>query len=288
MSHRKNKQNNSSNQSQSRPKPVKPQPVLDVAILTAGRLDLFSKCLDAVLAETQGIPSRIYICENGIHHDLRVAYDEVYKKLPEDAKVMKLHNNLGYPGGANRAIRAGTAKLVLFVTDDVILHPGSVNHLLLTMSDERIGICGMKLVFPSDSVDPSRPAGKVQHVGHAMNIKGEIIHPFMGWSADNPKTCVSRDVASVTGAIFMVRRAAFNHAGGFFEGYGVGYYEDADLCFTLRKLGYRVFIDAQAIATHYVNATMDALKVQAPMMQNYDQFRMRHQQGFYWSEWEML
>jgi GT2 family glycosyltransferase len=159
-----------------------------------------------------------------------------------------------------------------------------VDKLLRRMDDPKIALCGMKLVFPADSTDPARPAGRVQHVGHAVNIRGEIYHPFMGWTADNPKCCVSRPVVSVTGAVFMVRRNAWNQAHGFFEGYGKGYYEDVDLCLTLQKLGYGVFIDAEAIADHYTNATMNEQKDLPPIQNNYQILYQRHGQDFVWTE----
>ena len=82
---------------------------------------------------------------------------------------------MGYPGGANKAIYAGMSPLCLFVSDDIILHKGAVDTLIRRMDDPKIALCGLKLVFPTDSADPQLPAGKVQHVGHAMNIRGESL-----------------------------------------------------------------------------------------------------------------
>ena len=86
----------------------------------------------------------------------------------------------------------------------------------------------------------------------------------------------------------MVRRNAWNQAKGFFEGYGKGYFEDADLAFTLRKLGYRIYIDTNAVATHYVGTTMKEQKDLPPLDNNRMIFAMRHQGEFYWTESEIL
>ena len=73
----------------------------------------------------------------------------------------------------------------------------------------------------------------------------------------------------------MVRRHAFLKAGGFFEGYGVGYFEDVDLNLTLRSLGFKIWIDAQAVGTHYTNASFLKAQVNIPLEGNKSIFRSR-------------
>lgn len=73
----------------------------------------------------------------------------------------------------------------------------------------------------------------------------------------------------------MIRRDAFNKAGKFFEGYGLGTWEDADLSFSVRNLGYKVFIDVDAVAYHYVGATAEKLQMGFPLGLNSMIFRAR-------------
>jgi GT2 family glycosyltransferase len=39
--------------------------------------------------------------------------------------------------------------------------------------------------------------------------------------------------------------------------YGKGTYEDVDLCMKVRQLGNRIYIDTDAVAYHYVGATVE-------------------------------
>lgn len=66
----------------------------------------------------------------------------------------------------------------------------------------------------------------------------------------------------------MIRRELFRKAGGFFEGYGRGYFEDVDLCITLRQLGSHVYINTEATADHYTNASMLKINQPIPMNEN--------------------
>jgi len=265
------------------------KPILDIAILTAGRADLFSKCLDAVLLQYKP-EFRIHVCNNG-HPSSE--YEEVYKKLPYDSVIKRVNVDNGFGAGANIAIGSGSAPLVLFITDDVFIHEGAIMQLLSTMQDESIGLCGYKFLFPADSTDTSRPAGRVQHVGMAANIRGDMTHPLIGWTSENPKCNISRDVLAVTGASFMVRRNVFNQVRGFDPIYGKGYYEDMDLCmriqaFTNNGQRSRIYIDTKAVATHGVAQTFKNEKDPPPIQQNTSIFKTRWFQSLRWTEYEFF
>jgi GT2 family glycosyltransferase len=263
-----------------------PSTLLDICVLTSGCVDLFEKCIDNILTQHKVVSSRIYVLVNCPPADTVSKYEEICKKLPATANVKYLTGNmLGFPAAANKLMKQGVSPLQLFVSDDVILHPNCIETLIRRMDDPTIGLCGLKLLFPDNSTDPGRPAGKVQHVGHVMNIRGEIEHIFVGWDATNPKTCISRECFSVTGASFIVRRALFLQAHGFYEGYGRGTYEDVDLAISIRNLGKRVFIDTDATAYHYVGATAKLLNQGFPLQNNRGILQQRHLNEFIWDSW---
>ena len=256
---------------------------LDIAILTAGRVDLFEKCVEAVLTQYQ--PNYQIHAHNNGHPSQE--YEEVYKKLPEGSIIKRSNSMSGFSEGANKAINSGSAPLILFITDDVFIHEGAIETLLKTMEDKSIGQCGYKFMFPEDSTDPARPAGKVQHVGLASQINGNIIHPLIGWNPNHPKCNISRDVLAVTGASFIIRRDVFKKVGGFDSVYGRGYYEDVDLSFKVRASGFRVYVETQATATHGVGQTFKNLQEPINLQQNQDIFKMRWHNAISWSEFSM-
>jgi len=264
-------------------KKSKNRKLLDIALLTAGRLDLFTKCIDALLPELDE-EYQVHVCNNGTNSS---QYEEQYRRLPPNTMIRRLQQNQGYSGGANTAINSGNAPFVLFVSDDIFLHPGAITNLLDTMSDPTIHMAGLKLLFPEDSTEASRPAGKVQHIGMGSTIRGDMVHPLIGWSPDHPKCCVSRDVLAVTGAAFMVRREAFRKAGGFNPIFGKGYYEDMDLCFQIRQQGGRIYVNTEATATHGVGQTFRNDKNPPPIQQNQMLFRSKWGSTMIWTDWEM-
>lgn len=253
--------------------------LVDVALLTCGLVDqsVFENCINAIKEEMQSVECGFHVILNGLAKENIQPFTNMVNSI-SNAKIKHSSERVGFSAAANRVIRQGTSPLVLFITDDIILHKGTLEKLVRRMDDPEIGLCGLKLMFPKDSTDAVRPAGRVQHIGHAIDIQGKVTHPLISWSPENPKCNISREVQSVTGGVFMVRRNTFMRAGGFYEGYGVGYYEDVDLCFSVRfNAEKKVFIDTNCTADHVTNASFAKAGVYIPMQQN--EFLMRSRWG---------
>ena len=82
------------------------------------------------------------------------------------------------------------------------------------------GIVGAKLLFPNETV---------QHAGVVICQDGNPRHLYAGFPADHPAVNVSRRFQAVTAACMLVRREAFERAGGFDEAFR-NCLEDIDLC----------------------------------------------------------
>lgn len=241
-------------------RPVHQDALVDVVVTTAGRFDMLTKCLSRLDVETL-IPINIIVFDNGSPAEERIVNESLFT----GRNTKRLPNNIGFPAACNEAARMGKAPLILFLSDDVILDDDAISSLVGSMDDPTIGIVGTKLLFPEDSHAAGRPAGKVQHIGLAVDISGNIIHPLIGWNKDNPKTCVTRDVFAVTGGSLMIRRSLFSKAGGFDTVFGKGTYEDVNLCLTVRQMGSRIILDANAIGHHYVGATAEKRQEPFPL-----------------------
>jgi GT2 family glycosyltransferase len=184
----------------------------------------------------------------------------------------------------------GTSPLVFFLNSDVILDAGSMNYLVRAMDEPKVGVAGMKLVFPEHTDLPQdevqRPAGKIQHIGLATNIRAEVFHQFLGWSENHPKVNALHDMYAVTGAALMTRRWLFNSAGKFNEAYGRGTYEDVDFCLTVRKMGYNVVVVPEARGIHHTGATAVKYQISYPMNENRTIFLQRWQKELDWTEFK--
>ena len=269
--------------------------LIDIVITTGGRFDMLEKCLDALYREAQTTPFSLFILDNASNAEERIQNSHLFEYQPDrdeangirEFRTKRLTQSAGFPVSNNEAARMGRSPLILFLNDDVELHDGTLQTIVDTFNDQTIGIVGMKLVFSPDSVSPIRPAGKTQHVGVELNIRGEPCHPLVGWTPTHPKTRISRDVFAVTGASLAIRRSIFNKIGGFNVAYGEGTFEDIELCIMTRQLGHRVFVNVDATGYHYTGATQEKNKRGYPLKINQMQFQSRWASSglLFWNEW---
>ena len=229
--------------------------LIDIVIINGGRFDMLEKCLDALYKEAQTTPLSIFLMDNASPPEERIQNARLFEYQAEkdekagvrEFRTKRLQQSQGFPVTNNEMARIGHSPLILFLNDDVELHAGALEKIVRTFDTESIGVVGIKLLFPPSSTSPIRPAGKVQHIGMSLNIRGDASHPLVGWSPDNPKTCISRDVFAVTGACLTIRRQLFNKIGGFNPVYGIGTWEDVELCVMAREFGQRVFVNTDAL-----------------------------------------
>jgi GT2 family glycosyltransferase len=250
------------------------QSLVDIVIICGGRFDMLRKCLKALEEQVDAPPFQVFVVDNATENHERLHNKDIFE-MPIITESKRLTQEEGFPRANNGGAKMGNSPLILFLNDDVQLQPNALMEASRTMDNPDVGIVGIKLLFPLDSTSPTRPAGKVQHVGIAFNINGDPIHPLMAWSADHPKCCVTRDVQAVTGAFLMVRRNLFKQIGGFWEGYGPGTFEDIDLCLSVKYLGKKIVVNTNTFGYHYVGATVEKKQRAFPLQQNSLMFRAR-------------
>lgn len=259
--------------------------LVDIIIPVHQRFDLLGQCIEAFPDATDGTNYNVVIVDNGSPKETA---DEFYSQYP-DIKVIRNKENVGFPKSCNQGFDRSFSPFVFFLNSDVILKPKSIAYLIDEMrADPKVGVAGMKLIFPEQTDLPqnngNRPAGKLQHIGLATNIRAEFVHMFIGWSPDHPKVNAMRDVYAVTGAAMMTRRNIFAKAGKFNEIYGRGTYEDVDFCLTARELGYNIIVVPKAEGIHHTGATAVTYNLGYPLNENRMIFLQRWQNKLDWTE----
>jgi GT2 family glycosyltransferase len=264
-----------------------PKTLVSVIIVVHRRFDILAKCLESLPAAFDDIDYEVIIVDNNTPKEEK---DLVYPKLKQFPRyrIYEWNENRGFPKACNFAAGKAQSPLLFFLNSDVVMQPHSGAKTVALLDDPKVGIAGMKLLFPDDPAGlnvETRPAGKVQHVGIAVNIRGDLHHVLSGWSAEHPRVNRIREVHMVTGAALMIRQPLFAKAGGFLEGYGAGTFEDADLCLTVRGMGYNILIDTSTYAIHYTGATSEGYKIQFPINQNKFLFMQRWMGRLEFSDW---
>lgn len=273
---------------------TKEQYELDIVIPVYGRPDLLQKCLGSIEATKGDIKARLILVDDkGPNQDELKA---VYQSLNGTSRVSYNRENSGFARTVNAGVTLGSAPLILVLNTDIELQPGALQAMVSEFDNPAVGVVGPKLLFPPDSYDPTRPAGKVQHAGLAVNWRGNIVHAQIGWSADHPAVNERRKMQAVTGACLMTRRqvwqqviSAYRKAGdptggAFNEVYGKGTYEDVEYCFAVRSGGHHVIYQPAAVAYHHVGASAEGAGGY-PVSRNEMIFKARCGPLLAWDEW---
>jgi len=266
-----------------------PQTLVSIIIPVYRRFDILAKCLESLPAAFDEIDYEVIIIDNGSPEDEKLLIYPELKKRPH-YRIYEWTENRGFPKACNFGAKNASSPLIFFLNSDVIMSPHSGAKTVALLDDPQVGVAGMKLLFPKTVEDVKlnqqiRPSNMIQHIGVAVNIRGELHHVLSGWSADNPKVLKIRNVHMVTGAALMTRKPLFTKVGGFFEGYGMGCFEDCDYCLTVRKLGYNIVVDSSTYAIHYTGATSEGYQIQYPINQNKFLFMQRWMNQVSFSDW---
>jgi GT2 family glycosyltransferase len=128
-----------------------------------------------------------------------------------------------------------------------MVQSGWLSNLVDTIeSDSAIGAAGSMLIYPD---------GRLQEAGGIIWIDGSGWNYGRGESTEDRRFKFAREVDYCSGASLLVRKEIFECLGGFDERYAPAYYEDADLCFGVRSLGFKVVYQPMSRVVHYEGIT---------------------------------
>jgi GT2 family glycosyltransferase len=243
--------------------------MLGVVIVNFNAGNMLGDAVASVVAEV----GRVVVVDNASSDG---SAEEVARRWGGDARVtvVSRSRNGGFSVGCNDgarlmglvggAISRGESmpEAVLFLNPDAACLPGCVPALLTELrSDPRVGVVGGLLVDAEGRElggarrrTPSPWPAFVRATG-LWRLSRRWPRAFPDFHQTHaPLSSEPQDVDSVSGACLLVRREAFEQAGGFDERYFL-HCEDLDLCARIAKSGWRIRLRPDARAWHAVRGT---------------------------------
>lgn len=162
-------------------------------------------------------------------------------------KVLTNAENSGFIRSCNYGASQAKGQYLYFLNNDTRILENCLESLLkLIVNNPQVGAVGSKLIYANS---------KQQEAG------GIIWNSADGWnygrldSPDEPEYNYVRPVDYCSGASLLVPTDLFKQLGGFSQDFIPAYYEDTDLCFAIRELGYQVLYQPQSNVIHYEGIT---------------------------------
>jgi radical SAM protein with 4Fe4S-binding SPASM domain len=171
-------------------------------------------------------------------------------------RIVRNPQSLGVAGAYNRGVLEASpnAEYLLKADNDVLVEKGALRALVaLAETNPRAGILGGRIYYHAD---PER----IQFLG------GNLDSPWRGPALIRTPDDLTADPAGsdpryldvINSCLSLVRREVFERAGLYPESYGRYEYEDYDLAFRARKLGYGSLYCPAAVGHHAVSLTSTA------------------------------
>lgn len=161
----------------------------------------------------------------------------VKRKFPW-VKVLKMDKNYGFGGGCNKGIEIAKGGYFVIINNDVHVDKEWLIELIKAAeSDKEIDICGSKIVESGD-----RAGGE----GH-LSMFGV---PTYFSKHNELKQCFW-----VSDCSMLIKRGVVDDMGELYDPSYFMYFEEVDVCWRARLLGYKVFYVPSSIVYHLGSAT---------------------------------
>lgn len=189
--------------------------------------------------------ARVILADNG-STDGSIAW--VRKNLP-GVEVIAMARNRGFAGGYNEALAKVDAKYFVLLNSDVEVTEGWVAAMREHLEkNPDMAACQPKMLSHAERTT-------FEHAGAAGGFIDRNGYPFCRGrifeltEEDNGQYDDDRDVFWATGACLMIRSEAFRAAGGF-DATLFAHMEEIDLCWCLRRMGWRIGYTSAAKVYH--------------------------------------
>ena len=204
---------------------------IGVVIVTFNSGETIKKCLSSVLENSPG--TEIIVVDNN-SSDNTV---EIIKSFREKVMLIEAGDNLGFSKSNNLGASFAKSSFLVFLNPDTeILQKGSLEKLRdVLVENPGFGLIGPKLIYLNGNVQKSvrnLPAVSLAFKEYILGKKGS-------YGFYIPEGEGLNEVESLVGACMIIRKETFKKAGRFSEKYFL-YYEDLELCKSVRKLSLKV------------------------------------------------
>jgi N-acetylglucosaminyl-diphospho-decaprenol L-rhamnosyltransferase len=229
--------------------------LLSVIVLNYNGRRWLQPCLDALAAQRGAPRFEVIVVDNASTDGSAEAvrdYIQGRVAVEEKAAFEALHfvengANLGFAAGNNAGARTARGAMLAFLNNDTVVEPDWLARLSRALTAQpQFALATSRLVFLDDpSIVDSAGDGY-------LRAGGAFKHGYGGHAED---ALISREVFGACGGAFLTRRAVFEALGGFDERFFM-VYEDVDLSYRARLLGFRCWYAADAIVRHAGSATL--------------------------------
>jgi len=209
-----------------------------IIILTWNELAYTQRCIESIRKYTH-LPYELIVVDNGSTDGTRE-----WLRTQSDVRLICNPTNLGFAKGANQGIRAARGDNILLLNNDTVVTPGWLRRLLERLhSSPEVGMAGPLSNFVSG---PQQIPVPYQNLAEVDGF---------AWDWGKAHRGQSQPTDRLVGFCLVMKREVIEKVGLLDERFGIGCFEDDDLCRRAMQAGYRLLICQDAFVHHFGGRT---------------------------------
>lgn len=200
----------------------------------------------------------ICVIDNGSRDDSA----RMVKEFFPDVRLISNRENIGYAKAANHGIRSSNGKYIIISNADIHILDNALEELVIYLENhQEVGVIGPKVYddperksvqcscrsFPSFKTALFNRYSLLTRLFPGNRWSNQYL--MLNWCHNKPT-----EVDWVSGCFFIVRREAISGIGFFDERFFM-YNEDVDLCYRIKKAGWKVLYLPYAEIAHKIGAS---------------------------------
>ncbi|MBI2259522.1 MAG: glycosyltransferase [Flavobacteriia bacterium] len=221
---------------------------LSIVILNWNGKHFLKEYLPKLIQYSSGVP--IYVADNA-SNDGSV---EFIKEYFTDVKCILLDKNYGFAQGYNEALKEINSRYYLLINSDIEVSPSWIDPLLKIMENNEIACCQPKILSISNKK-------RFEHAGASGGFLDRNFFPFCRGrilhitEEDNGQYDSKKEIFWASGACLMIQSELFHKVGGF-DAHFFAHMEEIDLCWRLKLLGYKIYVEPTSVVYHVGGGTL--------------------------------
>ncbi len=198
--------------------------------------------------------ARIIVADNG---STDKSAELVQEKFPQ-IQIIRLSENRGFCGGYNDVLKRIEATYYVLLNSDVEATKGWLSPIIdLFEKDNSIAAAQPKILSYKEK-------NKFEYAGAGGGLIDSMAYPFCrgrlfdSIEEDHGQYDDTREIFWASGACFFVRANCYHEMGGLDEDF-FAHMEEIDLCWKMKRAGYKIMYSGKSKVYHVGGGTLSAL-----------------------------
>jgi GT2 family glycosyltransferase/tetratricopeptide (TPR) repeat protein len=236
-----------------------------IIVLACNQVEFTRLCLESVLKHTRG-EFELILVDNGSTDETPALFQEISTRAgPARVVVIRNPENKGFAAGVNQGLAQAHREFLVLLNNDTVVTPGWLDGLVAwAVSNPLVGLVGPMTNY---TAPPQLVEAGYADLSGLDAFARQRREQFAGQALDVPR---------LTGFCLLIRRTVLDALGGRLdERYGLGFFEDDDLCHYARAVGFKLLAAQDVYIHHFGSKTFAGLGIdtERQLRENFGRFR---------------